>query len=345
MEQYNYASDNVNRKGYISKESILSLISQEDIFKLVLNYTPKELEYVKSPLREDKTPGCWFSYHITGVLYFIDFGNTRTHSDCFNLVQDYFGLPNFYLTLEYINNSLIQGKALKAPAKLHLGDKKEVKTTRVKILIEARPFSVPDMYFWSPLGITKAQLVEDRVFPVSRFYALNTKKGNITTACPDLAYSYNEFLDGKKKLYFPKRVGKRRFLTNCTKNDIGGIHSLSQYTKQLIITKSYKDWRILKNKGKNVIWFQNEGMLPDVDILKEILRPYTQIVVWFDNDEAGIKAATKVAAYINNLYPNRAKCLSLPERLLSEGVTDPADCQLYDKTILHKFIQDFTYEN
>ena len=338
MEQYKYSSDNVNRRGFISKQSILALVSQEDIFKLVFKYAPKELEYVTSPLRQDEDPGCWFSYHINGTLYFIDFGNTRTHSDCFNVVQDFFGIPNFYLTLEYIYNHLIQGKALIAPVKIELKETKIVKQ-KVKILVEARPFSLLDKYFWEPYGIQKGELIGDKVFPFNRFYALNTKKGNITAQCQDIAYSYTEFEGGRKKLYFPKRKGRARFITNCGKNDIGGLHSLSQYSKQLIITKSYKDWRVLKNKGKNAIWFQNEGMFPDKGILFKILKQYSQIIILFDNDGPGILASEKLKNYIDTFYPNKTQILCVPRM---HDVTDSSDLKAYDSVIFNQFIKDFT---
>jgi len=342
METYQYSSDSINRRGFISKESILSLVSQEDIFKLVFNYTPVEFEYVTSPMRKDETPQCWFSYHLNGVLYFIDFASTnRTHSDCFNVVQDYFGIPNFYLTLEYVYTHLIQGKAITAPIRVQPIIVKEVKK-KVKILVEARPFNLMDKNFWQPYGIQKKELIQDKVFPFSRFYALNTKNGNVTAQCSDIAYSYNEFKNGKKKLYFPLRKGRHRFITNCGKDDIGGLHSLSQYSKQLIITKSYKDWRVLKNKGKNVIWFQNEGMFPDKKLLYSIIKQYPQIIILFDNDQAGIYASGRLKDYINTFYPNKTQSLCLPISLLDYNVKDPSDLKIFNNQLLNQFLKDFT---
>ena len=163
MSTYHYNSDNLNRRGFICKESILSLVTQEEIFALVFNYIPQEFDYVVSPLRYDRTAGCWFSYHTNGVLYFIDFAHSRTHSDCFNMVQDFFKFPNFYLTLEYIHKTLIQGKTGLEPIKNQEETKKIVKE-KVKLLIEARLFNAADAQFWSQYEIRKKHLVEDRVF-------------------------------------------------------------------------------------------------------------------------------------------------------------------------------------
>jgi hypothetical protein len=341
MSQYPYYSDNLNRRGFISKESILNLVSQEAIFELVFKFTPQEYDYVVSPLRKDKTPGCWFSYHTNGVLYFIDFAHTRTHSDCFNIIQDFFKFPNFYLTLEYIHKTLIQGK--EGLELINVKEEvKKVTKEKVKLLIEARQFNVADRDFWWQYEIKKAHLIEDRVFPVQKLFALNTKSGSHIIDCKDIAYSYNDFPESRKKVYFPLREGKRRFLTNCTKNDVGGINSLVSYGNELIITKSYKDYRVLKNNGKNVVWFQNEGMIPKDSILDSLIRPFSSIIVWFDNDSPGIIASEKVKNHINTFVSGKAKNLWLPERCLEQGITDPSDCIAKDKHLFNQFLKDFT---
>lgn len=341
MSLYQYNSDNLDRRGFISKESILSLVTQEQIFELVFKFEPKEFDYVTSPLRNDDTAGCWFSYHDNGTLYFIDFGSKRPHSDCFNIVQDYFKFPNFYLTLEYIYKTLIQGNMALKP--IQVKEKVEkVNREGVKLLIEARPFNAADGQFWSQYDIKKKHLIEDRVFPVQRLFALNTKTGSHVIDCKDLAYSYNEFPQSRKKIYFPMREGKRRFLTNCSRNDVGGITSLLTYGKELIITKGYKDYRVLKNNGKNVVWFQNEGMMPNDLILNQLVKHFVNVIVWFDNDQPGIVASEKVKNHINTLIPGKAKNLWLPERGLAVGIKDPSDCIAKDKQYFHQFLKDFT---
>jgi len=341
MSQYQYNSDNLHRRGFISKESILDLISQEQIFELVFNFIPQEFDYVVSPLRKDRTPGCWFSYHTNGVLYFIDFAYSRTHSDCFNLVQDFFKFPNFYLTLEYVHKTLIQGKTGLEPI-IQKEDNIKVVKEKVKLLIEARQYASADVKFWSQYGIRKKHLVEDRVFPVQKLFALNTKSGSHIIDCKDITYSYNDFPESRKKVYFPMREGSKRFLTNCTKNDVGGINSLMSYGKELIITKSYKDYRVLKNSGKNVVWFQNEGMIPNDLILNQLVKNFVNIIVWFDNDQPGIIASEKIKTYINNIVPGKAKNLWLPERSLEVGIKDPSDCIAKDKSLFTQFLKDFT---
>lgn len=341
MSLFQYNSDKLDRRGFISKESILSLVTQEEIFELVFKFKPQEFEYVVSPLRNDDVPGCWFSLHDNGILYFVDFGNGRTHSDCFNIVQDYFKFPNFYLTLEFIFNSLIRGKTELKPIEAKKEVKKEAKK-KVKLLIEARPFNAQDGQFWAQYGIKKKDLIEDRVFPVHRLYALNTKTGSHAIECRDIAYSYTDFPDSRKKIYFPLREGKKRFITNCSQNDVGGINSLAPCGSELIITKGYKDYRVLKNHGKNVVWFQNEGMIPNDLILNQLVKHFVNVIVWFDNDQPGITASEKVKNHINTMFPSKAKNLWLPESGLSVGIKDPSDCIAKDPMYFQKFLKQFT---
>jgi hypothetical protein len=338
MSLFQHFSDKVDRKGFISKESILSLVSQEDIFQIVFKVRPQEYVYVVSPLRNDNIPGCWFSYH-NGTLYFVDFAHKRTHSDCFNVIQDYFQIPNFYLTLQFIYDRLIKNKTDLKPLPV-VNQKK--KNKKVNLLIEARPFKTDDGTFWSKYQITKQNLIQDKVFPLKRVFALNTKTGSHVFECNEIAYAYTDFLESRKKIYFPIREGKRRFITNCNQNDVGGINSLPPFGSELIITKSYKDYRVLKNSGKNVVWFQNEGMIPSEPIIHSLVKPFRSIIVWFDNDHTGITASEKIKQQINTTFPGKAKNLWLPERALELKIKDPSDCIYRDPLYFEQFLKTFT---
>lgn len=332
MSEYKFISDDsLDKRGFISKEQILDAVSQEDIFRLVFKEVPEEYEYISSPFRADRNPGCWFEYYADGRLRFKDFGNTATISgismrniDCFDAVQVFYRIPNFFMTLEFIHNTLIRGKEILLEKQIPIYTGKPEKKP-VKLITESRKFEPKDRTLWGQWGITDRQLIEDKVFPISRFHALNTKKGNISSHCFDLAYSFNEFPQGRKKIYFPHREGKSRFLTTCTKDDIGGMLSPITMGRQLIITKSYKDWRVLLNQGKNVRWFQNEGMIPDLSLITMLVKHFEEVIVFFDNDPTGIQASQIIAAIINSIYPGKARALWLPEELLEQKITDPSD--------------------
>lgn len=328
MTKFKHTSDEVEELGYISKDKLLEYVTEEDIFELVFHFKPVEFEYVTSPLRHDTNPGCWFERDITtGKLQFRDFGDGNKPLDCFDVVQQYFKLPNFYKTLDFVKKALIDGKGVKADIK-HIRPKikREVaKKTKLKILIRTRPFNNADRKFWQPYGITKNQLIEDKVFPISHFKMIGAKKGDVSIKPKKVSYAYTEFDKEMKKVYQPYMKKKFKFATNCDQNAVGGIKKLPPFGRQLIITKSYKDYRVLKNQGLNCIWFQNEGQIPSLEILLNLASRFDSIIVFFDNDETGIEAADKVVNLINEHVPGKARRICLNISMLRFGIKDPAD--------------------
>ena len=340
-------TDKVEEKGFISKEKILKYVSEEDIFKLVFGYKPVEYEYVTSPFREDTRPGCWFSRdYDTGKLRFVDFGNSEIingvnmiNIDCFDAVMIYYDLPNFYKALEFIYDKLIVNKNLSEINK----PKKIKRVTKGNVIIEAdtRPFNKIDARFWSSYGISSDNLIEDKVFAIKRFYLYNTRRGDIVKRVGNLSYIFTDFDNGKKKIYMPLKKQKR-FITNLTANDIGGIKQIPNHGKLLVISKSYKDYRVLKNHNVTNIWFQNEGMIPSNKILINLAMRFDNIIIFFDNDEPGIKASKKLVAKINTMFPEKAKTLHLPIEWFNQyRVKDPSDVyKKMGKKNLIKFIDD-----
>lgn len=343
--KYNiYASDNVDKRGFINQNTILEYVSQEEIFELVFGFKPIEYVYVTSPFRIDKRPGCWFerTSSYTGKLRFIDFASTfGKPMDCFDAVQIYFKLPNFYLTLEFIYNRLIANQdRSKGVLVFQQFEKKPVHIT-----FDSRPFTTKDGLYWKRYDITRQNLIDDKVFPVRKYYVENARHGDFTQNVYDLAYAHTNYLDQRKKIYFPHRKGKKRFISTCIKNDIGGLDCLPPFGKEVIITKSHKDWRVLKNNGKYAIYFQNEGMIPDEVLLMSIVKNWTRVIVWFDNDEQGIKSAQIITDLINSHFPSKCTTLHLPVSLNPLGISDPADLYLYKgKIALHEFFKHIQNE-
>lgn len=272
-------------RGFIDKNDILKYVSEEDIFELVFKFKPKEFDYVTSPFRKDSDAGCWFQYYPSGKLKFTDFGSQvymrgvkMINIDCFDAVQIYFNLSNLYQTLKFIKKHLIDGKEL--PEKGSISIIERIKR-EVTILFDVRPFESRDGHYYKRYEISRQNLIDDKVFAVKRFKILNSKNGDFSSRTYDLCYAHTDFEDGRKKLHRPQQKGKNRFLTTCNQNDIYGINSLVDFGELLIITKSYKDYRVLKNQGLNVIAFQNEGMIPTNDILLPICKRFKHIVVFF----------------------------------------------------------------
>ena len=331
MSGYVYKESRV----FISKEDILLSVTQEEIFKVVFGYLPEQHRYSTSPFREDNTPDCYFEWY-KDTLYFIDWAepiHKRHHRDCFNAIQDYHGV-SFYKALEIINDhfklNLLSGhhddsdyvKGKKAEIK----EKKEQKKTFKEMPFKARVFnSGVDGDYWLPFEISRSNLFSDDVFPIIWYKVYSRKLKNYVIIRPQTrSYLVGNFGE-RVKFYTPDKKGKGKWATNCNQNDVWGINDLPLRGKTLIITKSYKDWRVLKNQGLTVIGFQNEGMIPDDEILIPLLERFKDIVILFDNDRAGIEAAQRIVDMINTVYPRKARYVHLNSSLQRSQISDPAD--------------------
>lgn len=320
---YGYVSDNIaenESKGFLDKNKILKYVSEEDIYRMVFGFRPEQYQYVTSPLRVDRHPGCWFEKTSYGLV-FRDFSYRNRPLDCFDVVQDYFKLPTFYATLKFIKDALIDGKQLDERYSTYI----PVTDRRVEIQCESRRFKKGDATYWKSFQISKQNLIDDKVFPVNRCQIFNSKSGDVDFRVRTLAYVYADFNDNRKKIYFPKRNKGQKFLTNCKKDDIGNINDLVPYGKQLIITKSYKDCRVVRNQGKSAIWIQNEGMIPSNRILVPIIKRFEKVSVFYDNDKTGIEASIKLSQLINKHFPSKSSPMWLNTNYIQQGISDPAE--------------------
>ena len=158
-------------------------------------------------------------------------------------------------------------------------------------------------------------LIQDKVFPIELYRGLN-RKGEYFSIRPfDICYAYTDFPEGKKKIYRPHSPNKEgKWYTDCSQNDVGCIDSLPDEGDLLLITKAYKDCRVIRNQGVFSVWFQNEGMFPSVEIIKNLCKRFKKIIIWFDNDSAGLTNSKLLMDYINSIEPNKASTIVLPPR-------------------------------
>lgn len=331
-------------------EDILARVSEESVFRLVFDSVVLDKKKLyRAPYREDNSPKCYFEVGRNGRLHFVDFADPiRIRKDCFGLIEACYSLSKLD-ALRYIDQQLGLGisngdkivvtKVTTEPT-VYVGDIKQKR----KIEFAPRPFDSRDRGFWyDRYGITRENLKEDGVFPTS-YYRFEARNGKIYDVRPnDICYTYTEFTEQKKKIYRPTGSSEEKWLTNCNQNDIGGVSHIDYTKDYIIITKSYKDYRVLKNEGLNVIWFQNEGMIPDRETLDHYkILLFKTIYIWFDNDSTGLAASTKVrdtlASYNSRLM---CFCIVIPIPLRKQhNVKDPADFREYSHQKFHKFITE-----
>jgi hypothetical protein len=308
----------------ITKEYILRMYKQEDIFKYILK---EEILLKKkcyhAPYRDDIHGTCFLQYSGT-VLYFLDFANdTKTHFNCFELWAKVYKMKESDVYID-ITKHIEISKEKNPLVKEQCNNNVKVSNNATKkfhsqIAIVKQPFTKRDLEYWAKFGITKKQLMEDNVVSVKYVRVVNNDI-DITYEPKTLCYAYTEW-GNCLKIYQPLAKKERKWLTNCKPNSIGGTHTIPNQTnidETLIITKSYKDWRVLVNAHCYAIWLQNEVTLPELELLTEFTHRFKDIVIIYDNDDIGIQNANKLQEY---LQCDNCRTVFIPFKTLK----DPAE--------------------
>jgi len=281
----------------LTLDNVLKLVSPYQIFKF---YQP-ELNVGKvtnSPFRKDSRPsfGLFVDKDSGDVLY-NDLGDT----DSGNWIKYLKKLYNieFYDVLRLVNRDMNLGLSDYSSKSITT---KQVKSSIVKdvskeelmydlkLYVNKRAWLKHDIKYWSDYGISIELLGKD-TYPISSYWF-----NDWTSIMADpYAYGYDFYYDGsilRRKIYQPYSKTDK-WKTNLNTLVIDGIKDIPKQGKLLIITKSRKDRLVLKSLGGTSIATNNESSwIPDVNFNK-LNERYDRIVVFFDNDEAGMKNSLK----------------------------------------------------
>jgi hypothetical protein len=335
----------------LTAEEILKRVSEKDVFGIIIKkpiIIDKTGATYVAPYRNDNNPDCYFDEY-QGRIYFVDFADIdKRPKNCMKFLMRSLSL-DYKNILEYINEyfNLGLGNSTKVAKKIivensyNVEDFSKVFKKKRTITYIPRQFNGKDNAFWRKYEISKQNLIDDGVIPIDLYKSTNRKGEPFTVRPLDIMYAYTDFNEGKIKIYAPRGNKLEKWFTNCNQDDIGSMKHLPDKGELLIISKSYKDCRVIRNQWLNSVWFQNEGMLPNLTIIKNLCKRFKTIVVWFDNDQAGLANGKVVVDYINSIVPKKAKLIFLPPKLLQEKVKDPSDfIAVKGKQELIKFLQE-----
>lgn len=328
MEEFGYVSA-------ITRKMVLERFSQEEIFGWCFKDIISTDRKYCSPLRDDRHPACYFKYSPNGVLWFCDWGSINSHYNCFQFYSLYFNI-DYQFVYEHIWNNVDDCSMYSMLSIPNNAIKKKVHNGKTIIEVLEKEWDENEIRFWQQYGITIEQLEQDCVKPLKAVMISNGEE-SYSFRVNKMAFEY-QFQENRKKIYQPYN-SKGKWYTNCNANDVGNINNLHKNGYNLIITKSYKDCRVLRNLGWNTIWFQNEGMCPSANILEPLLNRFEKIHIFYDNDKAGIAAAEKIRNVLLK-YNNDVRTFHLPEKLFDKGVKDPSDfVKLFSYKQLNEFIK------
>lgn len=281
----------------LTKDFILSRISEEDIFLKYLNIYPNATQRFRNPLRQDNHADCVFYRDTRGILKFKDFAY-RMNLDCFNVVQIAHQLnygqalkkivDDFKLYDKDIDYSVIadwQQAISEAGKKLSI------------IQVKRKEFTKEELEWWRTQGIYKEIL---NLYKVSSLQML-WLNGNViySYSRKDVGYVYY-FGDYNYKAYFPNRTSYR-FIQNINRNTLQGYDQLPQEGKYLVITKSMKDVMCLYSYDVPAIAPTSETILIDEKQFSELSDRFFYIFTLFDRDLAGISMTNMMKKKYNTI--------------------------------------------
>lgn len=294
----------------LCKENIMKKVSPYDIFfHYYGNFTVGKLEH--SPFRVDEKPS--FGIYVSkrnGELVYNDY--RLGGGDCIAFVKYKYGC-SYTEALKIINRdfglNLIEfGKDINKDIDKAIKQKSIITNYKPKpkpffpIKIKVRNWLDRDKnYWWKKYQIKLETLKFYRVYPLTRFWI-----GEQKFYTDKLCYGYF-FKEGVFKIYQP-------LLTNTTgkwysniDNSIPwqGYHQLPEKADILFITSSLKDVMVLYELGYAAIAPHTEKQIFTKDMYEELKQRFKHIIVYYDNDEAGVTHSTKITKqfpvdYINN---------------------------------------------
>lgn len=274
----------------LSKEYLLSKVSQEQIFERFLGIPVEFGKSFCSPIRKDNHPDCKFFQTRAGVILYCDWADGKYN--CFDMVQRIYSV-DYVGALAIIAQSFnIEGLSGGTSTPRILAPKQAIADHPLtmepsKMEVKVREWTKKDMDFWSAFGIGRAVLQEFEVYPLQAFWAGPNLDLCYIHTDPDPCYAYF-FGPGEYKLYMPMRK-RARFRTNG--NFMQGIRQLPAKGEKLIITKSLKDIMVLRTLDIPSIAPSSEAVALDRQTYGELSARFPKLYSLYDFDRIGVRTA------------------------------------------------------
>lgn len=291
----------------MDKNTILSQISQVDIYNFYYGTGFKPFEKISSPFSEDKNP----SFKVFKNLSFKCF-STGKQGDVWQFVADIKGLDcktQFTEVLATITADLgiIQQQK-------NITHHTPITDDNNHFSYTPKPFTTEHYNFW----LQGNWNVSDRynVKALDKYEYFSTKENKIKKiklykGVLGFIYSVND----NAEIYIPAQgKNKKIFYNNLKFSDIFGYDQLPENAPYIIITAGKKDCLILNANGFPAVSFRSEsGFIKEEEILK-LRKKSDNIYICYDNDKTGLERATTICQHY-----------SIRQIILPEKYNDIAD--------------------
>lgn len=278
----------------ITREHILSRITEEDIFFKYMGIQPNTEDFFRNPFRADTHADCKFYRDNTlkRALKFNDFAY-KWNVDCFNVVQFLYKL-NYPQALEKIFRDFNLAEVVPDMSSNYndgLITERGKEKSFLDIKVQRREIFKLDLDIWGKWGYTKETLSLLKIAPLLRVWVRGDIIYNFTLKDPGYVYHLGHSSDGQPlyKIYFPLRE-QGKFLQN-TGDSLQGYHALPEGGDFLLITKSMKDVGCSFNYDIPSVAPMGETVLISPEQFEDLNNRFFRIFTLFDRDRAGMLAS------------------------------------------------------
>ena len=282
----------------LNKDNILKYVSEYSIYQY---YIPDLVIGAKrsSPLRTDRNPSFGVFVGKYGDLAFNDF--KLGGGDVFKFVSLIEHVSRYEAMIIVNNifqlNLAVYGKyktrKIETTKKPSLKYSKSKKRKKPIIKIKSKDWSEKDVEYLSPLDITKLNWI-----PI-QFYWIDEQRFNTSELAYAFRYDINVY-----KIYQPLlETHKGKWWTNISVENQWYGHDLLNYEDPvLFICSSNKDATVLYQLGCNAIAPHTEAQIFSQEQYDYYSSKFSRIIIFYDNDDAGIKYAEKFSQTWNLEY-------------------------------------------
>jgi hypothetical protein len=308
----------------ISLEEILSVVSEEEIFKYYTGLSPNEQH--RSPLRDyilingvkntDFTPSFIYGNKY-GKWRFRDFG-LGIGGDCVEYVKIKFSL-NYPSALNKIADdfNIIQTNTITtAPVQ-----ESTIKDTKIEVRIIS--WNKHNLKYWYDYGISKQTLQYYNVHPISHYWINGRRFVTESSYCYLLDNNVIKILNLNNK--------KFKWVGNFKSGTFEGYSQIPEKNELLIITKSLKDVMVLYELGYVSIAPTTETYQIPPSFLSRLQTKFRNIIFFYDNDIAGLREMDKYKDYPYIFIPFNVKDIS--DYSKNRGILEAQELM---KWLLHK---------
>lgn len=233
----------------------------------------------------ERTPSMCIYVSKDGTYKFKDF-STGKGGDGVTLIKELMSLPfnkACEIVIETYNDFVLHNNGGQDIQKFQRASKYKVTSTT------PRSWTTQDQYYWTQFNIGSKLLNAHHVKPLES-YCMTKDEDEL---CIKGLYLYGYFKeDGTLyKIYQPKTLDKKFIKVS---DYIQGYEQMHQNTN-LLITSSLKDVMSIKSLKLDidVIAPDSENTMLKPDVMEQLHERYKNIVVMFDNDDAGVAAMKK----------------------------------------------------